>query len=92
MIFGNKNTFAIEIYLHQIDRYIFTNYCFWVKNSKIGDLTQNTLISSIIDLIESFFSSEGSRKLCDIGEFNYRLAIDHFVSEYIEDMNGYKLN
>ncbi|MCH5310048.1 MAG: hypothetical protein J1E58_09320 [Prevotella sp.] len=92
MLFGKKDTFAIEVYLKQIGRYIFANYCLWIKNSRIGDLSQFTLLSSIIDLIELFFSAEGERENYNIDESNYCDITERFITEYIEDMNSYKFN
>ena len=92
MLFGKKDTFAIEAYLNQVDRYVFANYCFWVKNSRIGDLSQTTLLSSVIDLIDIFFSSESTRKNYHVKECDCATMTEDLISEYIEDMNGYKFN
>lgn len=92
MLFGKKDTFAIEVYLSQVDRYIFANYCLWIKNSRIGDSSQFTLLSSIFDLIELFFSAEGKRKNYNINESNNCDITERLIIEYINDMNNYKFN
>lgn len=92
MLFGKKDTFAIEVYLKQIDRYIFANYCLWVKSSRIGDLSQSTLLSSLSDLIDIFFFSEGNRQNHNIDGSDYCAMTECLIAEYAEDMNGYKFN
>lgn len=92
MIFGKKEIFAIEAYLNQGDRYVFANYCFWIKGNKIGDLTQYTLIDSIIDLINIVFLYKGKRHEEHLDKAEYTDIIEKYISKYIEDSNGFVFN
>lgn len=51
MIFGDKESFAVEILLSQGSKHIFDNYFLWLKDRIIGDLSQTTLLNSVSDMI-----------------------------------------
>lgn len=93
MIFGEKKTFAIEAYLTQGNKYVFVNYCFWIKNVKIGNLIESTLINSIYDLINLVFSFKGKRQnyYC-INNAEYIRITEYLISQYVKDMNNFVLN
>lgn len=91
MIFGDKKTFAVEAYLIQGNKYVFITYCFWIKGHRIGNMTENTLLNSIQDLIKFVFLFRGKRpnNYC---KTEYIKLTKDLISQYVEDTNNFPQN
>ena len=92
MIFGDKESFAVEILLSQGDRHIFANYCLWVKDMMIGDLSQTTLLSSVSDVIDNVMRLIGNRVISDIDCSNIPSLIEELIERYLGDTNNFVPN
>lgn len=89
MIFGDKKTFAIEVYLIQENGYVFVTYCFWIKGCKVGDLSEIAVINSIKYLIECVFLFKGKRpnnycKTNNCCKAEYIKLTEDLISQYHE--------
>lgn len=78
MIFGNKNTFAIEADFYQNDDYIFISHCFWANNHKIGDNSQSCLLSFGLDNIKHNIDNEGFRKFSQLTNYSCKEIFTYF--------------
>ena len=92
MIFGDKESFAVEILLSQGDGYIFANYCLWVKDTMIGDLSQTTLLSSVSDVIANVVRFIGKRFISEIDYSNIPRLTEALIEGYLSDTNNFAPN
>lgn len=92
MIFGEKGSFAVEILLSQGDRHIFANYCLWLKDIMIGDLSQTTLLSSVSDVIANVVRFIGKRFISDINYSDIPRMTEELIEGYLSDTNHFVLN
>lgn len=92
MIFGDKESFAVEILLSQGDRFIFANYCLWLKDMMIGDLSQTTLLSSVSDVIANVARFIGNRFISDIDYSNISRLTEELIDGYLSDTNNFVPN
>lgn len=80
MLFGDKEAFAVEAYLSQRNSYVFINYCFWVKNDMVGDLEQDTLLSSVIPIMESILALKEQRRFIELEKLKDFEIISYFIN------------
>jgi Immunity protein 42 len=82
MIFGDKNTFAIEATLEQSnDKLLFIDVCYWVKNIMIGDFDQRNLLSVFMPDFQDVINQKGLRKL----NFEQALNTESVIKYLIEN-------
>lgn len=58
---GEKKAFGISASLIQGEKYLFIEYCFWVKGFMVGDLSQTALLLPEIETIKSILKEKGNR-------------------------------
>ncbi|RZK35020.1 MAG: hypothetical protein EOO61_12625 [Hymenobacter sp.] len=63
MIFGNKELFAIEAYLTQGKNSVFMQYCYWIRDSRVGELDQYMLLSPTVDNFNQIIRHQGERSV-----------------------------
>ncbi len=79
MLFGTKESFAFEAYLNQRGDYVFINCCFWVKNQMIGVLEDETLLTSVIPILDLSLSLQGQRYFSELDTYNDFEILTYFI-------------
>lgn len=89
MIFGEKNSFAIEIHITKGKGHIFGQYCYWLNDQMIGDIDQTTLLSAIAGDLEKIILSRGNRIIQGIGTFSSDKITDALIHNSLEKRNSH---
>jgi hypothetical protein len=85
MLFGDKNKFAIELKLHQGKKYVFINYCLWIKNQMIGDLEETGVMTSEWGLFEDTLALKGKRSCPELLTFSAEEVIEYLIDKIWKD-------
>lgn len=81
MQFGDKNLFAIEIYLHQPQNRVFTSYCFWVKNNMVGDINETSVLESEIGIFENILANKNRRTISELSQYSASQVIQYLIDK-----------
>lgn len=85
MLFGDKNIFAIELKLHQGKKYVFINYCLWIKNQMIGDLEETGVMTSEWGLFEDTLALKGKRSCPELLTFSVEEVTGYLIDKIWKD-------